>query len=134
MDRGSMAHDEESAMIASLRRLSLMKPSYADALGSRRRAEVDSRATDVAFVPDLLFSVLLSHERCVEDLHRILRLDCVRQWNGWRESEQKLLQCTSDEETEFVAAEFVQRLWRIVRDNRPVQAQSDASRRQELRD
>ena len=107
-------------MIDSLRRLSLLRPPYADVVGSRRTAEVESRANDVSFVPDLLFAVLLSHERCVEDLHRILRLECVRQWNGWSEAEHELLECTSDEETEHVAAEFVQRLRRIVHDNHPV--------------
>ena len=128
-----MARDDESAMIASLRRLSFLRPSYADAVGNRHTAEVESRAHDVSFVPDLLFAVLLSHERCVEDLHRILRLECVRQWNGWSEAEHKLLECTCDGEKEAVAAEFVQRLRRIVHDNHPLQAQSDTARRKELR-
>ena len=96
-----MVRDVEADMIASLRRLSLLRPSYAGAVGSRHAAQVEGRADGVSFVPELLFAVLLSHEACVEDLHRILRLECVRQWNGWRESEQKLLQCTSDEEKKW---------------------------------
>ena len=91
-------------MIASFRRLSLIRPSYAHAVGTRHTAEDESRASNVFFVPDLLFGVLLSQEKCVEDLHRLLQLECVRQWNGWRESEQRLLECTSDGEQEAVAA------------------------------
>ena len=70
-----MARADESAMIDSLRRLSLLRPAYADVVGRRHTPEVENRANDVSFVPDLLFAVLLSYERCVEDLHRILRLD-----------------------------------------------------------
>ena len=120
-------------MIASMRLLELAKPSYTHAIQSSEARKLDKREDDFHFVSDFLFAVLLSHYSKPEELHRILRLDCVRSWNGWRESDAQLLQCGCDDEKEDVAAEFVQRLQRIVRDNQHVEAQSDTARRQELR-
>ena len=54
-----MVREDDSAMIASLRRLSLLRPAYADVVGSRQTLEVEDRASDCSFVPDLLAAVLM---------------------------------------------------------------------------
>ena len=120
-------------MIASMRLLDLAKPSYTHALESSEARNLEKREDEFDFVSDFLFAVLLSHYRSAEELYRILRLDCMRAWHGWREADAQLSDCGCDDEKEDVAAEFVRRLRKIVHENQHVTAQSDTARRQELR-
>jgi hypothetical protein len=87
---------------------------------------------DFAFVPGFLLAVLMSRFRTAEDLHRLLRLDWVREWAGWREAASVLNESTDDAELETAAGEYAQRFSRLVLQNSDVLGRSDRLRKNEL--
>ena len=87
---------------------------------------------DFTFVFDVLLAFLMSMYPAAEDLHRLLRLDWVREWAGWREAAAVLDQSMDDAQLEAAAGDYVQRFSRLVLQNSDVPGRSDRLRKSEL--
>ena len=61
---------------------------------STGRSALQVDADEFDFVPQVLLAVLHSHYKESNELHRVLRLDWVRTWAGWKEAATELQKAT----------------------------------------
>ena len=112
--------------------VALARPSFPDLLWQRKGASGSNLSDEFGFVPEFLLAVLMSHDARTADLKRVLQIDWVRRWYGWREFERDVDGVDNDEIKAGIAAEYVQRFGRLVLQNVDLDVKSDEARRREL--